>query len=486
MIRFCYLLFYSASLIFFTSCAVGPDYVRPATEKPKEFKEAHNWKQAQPKDDQVRGKWWEVFGDTELNKLEEQIEISNQNVKSSEAAYRQAKAIVSETEAAYYPAITGSMAQSRNGLASSGTGASNIGSRSVVSNSYNASMSVSWELDIWGKIRRTVEENSALAQASAADIAAARLSAQSMLAVDYMGLRIADEQKRLLDNTVKNYERALEITRNLYHTGVSARSDYLQAKTQLESVQAQSIDIGIARSQFEHAIAILIGKAPADFSIAEAQSIPAIPVIPVALPSDMLERRPDIAGAERRVVAANARIGVAKAAFFPDLTLSGSGGYQSTQLAQWFTLPNRVWSIGPGIVETIFDAGLRRAQTKAAIAAYDQTIAVYRQTVLGSFQEVEDNLAALRILEQEAIIQQGAVNDAKSVEKIFLNQYKSGIVSYLSVVTAQNTRLNNELTSLNIRKGRLIAAATLIKAIGGGWGATVAKPSVIPPVNPGK
>lgn len=470
-----YILSCAATLTLLASCAVGPDYVRPSTEKPKEFKEAQNWKQAQPKDTQIRNKWWEAFGDPELNKLEEQVAISNQNVKAAEASYRQAQALVSESTASYFPTVSGSVTQSRNGLANSNFGSGSFGSGNAVSNRYNASLTASWEPDLWGRIRRTVEASHASADASQADLGAATLSAQAALATDYLSLRLADEQKRLLDKTVKNYEKALEMTQNLYHYGVNARSDYLQAKTQLETAQAQAIDVGVARAQYEHAIAMLIGKAPADFSVAVIEKVPDVPSIPVGVPSDLLERRPDVAAAERRVAAANAQVGVAESAFFPDIILSASGGYQSSSLAQWFSLPNRVWSIGPSIAETIFDAGLRRAQTKAAIAVYDETVAAYRQTVLGSFQEVEDNLATLRLLEQEAQVQNAAVTDSTTTAGIFMNQYKSGLVSYLNVVTAQNTQLTSELTALNLRKQRLIAAATLIKALGGGWNIQLAK-----------
>ncbi len=451
------------------ACTVGPDYVRPTTEKPAEFKESKGWKQAQPQDNAIRGKWWEIFNDPELNKLEEQVDISNPNVKAAEASYRQARALVSEARAGYFPTISANVSQTRSGAGGStrnGTASSSFGG---VGNFYDAEVDASWVPDIWGRIRRTVEENKAQAQASAADLGAAKLSAQATLATDYLDLRIADEQKRLLDSTVKNYERALQITENLYKSGVNAQSDVLQAKTQLESTQAQAVDIGVNRAQLEHAIAILIGKAPADFSIAPVNVVPDLPAIPVGVPSALLERRPDISGAERRAAAANAAIGVAKAAYFPDLTLTATGGYQSSTLANWFSLPNRVWTIGPQLAETLFDAGLRKAQTQAAIAAYDQAVANYRQAVLGGFQEVEDNLAALRILEQETDMQQHAVTDAQAAAKIFLNQYKSGIVSYLNVITAQNTELTNELTALNIRKQRLNAAAALITALGGGW-----------------
>jgi len=451
----CFLVFGMLS-----ACAVGPDYVKPATamEKVEVYKEAQNWKQAQPKDDAIRGKWWEVFGDTDLNALEEQVEISNQNVKAAEAAYRQAQALVSEAKAAYFPTVSGNAGLSRS-----------AGPGDVVSNNYNASLGAGWEPDLWGRIRREVEASKTTAEASNAELGAAKLSAQATLASDYMSLRFSDEQKRLLENTVKNDQRILTITENLYKSGVDSRSDFLQAKSQLEAEQAQLIDVGVTRAQFEHAIAVLMGKAPESFSLAAISSVPAVPAIPPGVPSQLLERRPDIANAERLTAAANAQIGVAKAAYFPDVTLSASGGYQSTLLSQLFTLPSRVWSIGPTLAETIFDAGLRRAQVRAATAAYDQAVANYRQTVLGAFQEVEDNLAALRILEQEAGTQAKAVADAQAASKIILNQYKSGTVSYLNVATAQNTELNDELAYANVNKERLVAASTLITDLGGGW-----------------
>lgn len=449
------------------ACAVGPDYVKPATEKPAVYKEAQNLQQAKPDDDVIRGKWWEMYNDPELNKLEEQIDISNQNVKQADAQYREAKALVVEAESTYFPLVTGNVGMSR-GIAGSSSTAVN-GAFSSVNNQYTASLGASWEPDIWGRIRRTVEENRAFAQASLAELGAAKLSAQETLAIDYLSLRVADEQERLLDNTVRNYQKAMDVTNNLYKSGVDARSDYMQAKAQLEATQAQAIDVGVVRAQYEHAIAILTGKAPADFSIAKVNSVPAIPVIPTGVPSQLLERRPDIAAAERQVAAANAQIGVTKAAFFPNITLSATGGFESNSLANWFSLPTRFWSIGPSLVETLFDAGLRQAQTRAAVAAYDATVAAYRQTVLGAFQSVEDNLAALRVLEQEEAMQQSAVNDATAAANVFMNQYKSGLVSYLNVVTAQNAELSDRLTALTIQKQRLTDSAVLIAALGGGW-----------------
>jgi NodT family efflux transporter outer membrane factor (OMF) lipoprotein len=424
---------------------------------------------AEPKDDAARGRWWEVFNDTDLNSLEEQVALSNQNIKSAEAAFRQARALAGEARAAYFPSITANGTMSHGTSGTAGTTSGKIG------NSYNATGDASWVPDLWGRIRRQAESSNAGAEASAADLALAILTAQAELATDYLDLRIADEQKRLLDRSVEEFTRSLELTQNQYKVGVVSNADVLQAKVQLETTQAQAVDVGVTRAQFEHAIAVLVGKAPAEFSIAIVESVPALPDVPADTPSQLLERRPDIAGAERRVAAANAQIGVAEAAFFPDLTLSASGGYASTQLFQWFLLPNRFWSIGPSLVQTVFDAGLRAAQTEAAIAAYDKTVADYRQMVLTAFQQVEDNLAALHFLALEGDILDAAVKDAKASAEVARNQYKAGTTSYLSVVTAQTAELSDAISALNVRKQRLTAAAALIENLGGGWNVVALK-----------
>ena len=449
-----YLLLISLIL---TACSVGKDYVRPEILKAKEFKEAGNWKKAEPKDELKKGNWWEVFADNDLNKLEEQIANSNQNVKIYQARYAQAKALLSESFSSYFPTISANGAQSRS---------TTLGK---AGNQYSASLDAAWELDLWGKVRRNVEANEASAAASKGDLEAIKLSMQASLATNYLNLRIADEQQRLLDNTVENYKKSLQITTNLYNIGTSPKSDVLQAKTQLESAQAQATDITASRAALEHAIAVLLGVAPANFMLAKVNSVTNLQTVPMTIPSEVLERLPDVAAAERRVIAANAQIGVAKAAYFPSLSLSASGGYQSTSLANWFSLPNRIWSLGPNVAETIFDGGLRHAQVKYASAVYDENVANYRQTVLSDFQAVEDNLANLRVYEKEIVYSHQAVTDAQAAETIFTNQYKSGIVSYLSVVTAQNTTLTNKLTELNIKKAQLGSSVALIKAIGGKW-----------------
>jgi len=430
------------------ACAVGPDYQRPEAAVSAAYKEAVGWKAAEPRDEASRGNWWEIFGDPKLSALIESIDMSNQNVLLAEARFRQAQALAAQSRAALFPTLDANASITRS---RSPTGV--VGERSVALNS-------SWEIDLWGRLRRALESSAASAQASAADLAAARLSAQAELASNYFQLRVLDAQKQLLGDTVTAFDKSLELTRNRYAAGVAAKVDVAQAETQLKSTLAQSIDTGVQRAQLEHAIAILIGKPPSELSIASVPLAVTMPRIPLGLPSELLERRPDVAAAERRAAAANAQIGVAKAAYFPSLMLSASGGFRSANAADLFTAPSRFWSIGPALAQSIFDAGLRRAQTEEAIAAYDATVAEYRQAVLAGFQEVEDNLAALRILEEEAKVQDEAVRAARESVALTTNQYKAGIVSYI-----------NERTAVGILGRRLVAAATLVKALGGGWDA---------------
>ena len=441
------------------ACAVGPDYQRPEAAVSAAYKEAAGWKVAEPRDEASRGNWWEIFGDPKLSALIESIDMSNQNVLLAEARFRQAQALAAQSRAALFPTLDANASITRS---RSPTGV--VGERSVALNS-------SWEIDLWGRLRRALESSAASAQASAADLAAARLSAQAELASNYFQLRVLDAQKQLLGDTVTAFDKSLELTRNRYAAGVAAKVDVAQAETQLKSTLAQSIDTGVQRAQLEHAIAILVGKPPSEFSIAPVPLAVTMPRVPLGLPSELLERRPDVAAAERRAAAANAQIGVAKAAYFPSLTLSASGGFRSANAADLFTAPSRFWSIGPALAQSIFDAGLRRAQTEEAIAAYDATVAEYRQAVLAGFQEVEDNLAALRILEEEAKVQDEAVRAARESVVLTTNQYKAGIVSYINVVTVQTTQLSNERTAVGILGRRLVAAATLVKALGGGWDA---------------
>lgn len=459
-----------ATLAALSACAVGPDYVRPTVEAPAAFKETGAWRVAQPRDDLARGKWWEIFGDPQLNALEERVDISNQNVRVAEAQFRQAQALVRAAGAGYFPALSGNVSATRSRSPAALT--SQTSAASGATSDYSFSLGASWEADLWGHVRRLVESSRASAQASAADLASARLSAQAALAQDYFLLHLDDAQKRLLDDTVAAYQKSLELTKNRYEVGVASKLDVVQAETQLKTTQAQAIDIGVQRAQLEHAIAVLIGTAPSTLTIEPVPPTATLPVIPVGLPSELLERRPDIAGAERRVTAANAQIGVAKSAFFPALTLSAVGGFESGSLAKWLTLPSRFWSVGPALAETLFDGGLRRAQSDQAVAAYDASVAAYQQTVLGAFQEVEDELAALRVLEQEAQVQDEAVKAARQSVIFTTNQYKAGTVSYLNVVIVQATALANERTAVDLLGRRLAASVLLVEAIGGGWNAS--------------
>lgn len=457
-----------AALLVLPGCTVGPDYVRPEVETPASFKEG--WKQAEPRDHEKRGRWWEAFDDPLLNRLQEQVDISNQNLAKAEAQFRQASALVESARAAYFPTLTGGISTTRSRSSSTTVAqpSSVPVSRGVVT-SHNLPFNASWEADVWGKISRTVEANTAGAQASAADLEAARLSAQAQLAQNYFQLRALDAQQQLLEDTVAAYEKSLQLTQNRYAAGVVAKADVVQAQTQLKTTQAQAIDVGVQRAQLEHAIALLVGKPASSFAIPRAPLSAAPPEVPSALPSELLERRPDIAAAERRVAAANAQIGVANAAFFPSFTLSAATGFQSATMAQWLTAPSRFWSIGPAVSLLIFDGGLRRIQNDQAVAAYDATVATYRQTVLAAFQEVEDNLAALRILQQEASVQDEALQSARQSVALTTNQYKAGTVSYLNVIAVQTTALGNERTAVDILNRRLAASVLLVKALGGGW-----------------
>ena len=440
------------------ACEVGPDYKRPAAEAPPAYKESQGWKIGEPQQAGSDKAWWSIYNDAPLDELEKQIDISNQNLKSSEAAYRQAVALVGEARANFFPTLT------------LGASVLRAQQQSHVQTLYAGSVGASWEIDIWGRIRREVESTSANAQASAADLAAARLSAQAALATDYFDLRVEDELKRLLDATVVAFAHSLQITQNKYDAGVAAETDVASARTQLESTRAQAINVGVLRSQLEHAIAVLTGKPPADFTLAPAPVVVAdVPVTPPGLPSGLLERRPDIAAAERQMAAANAQIGVAVAAYYPTISLSGSYGLASTALSALFSPESVVWAVGPQLAATLYEGGLRSAQVEAARATYDQTVALYRQTVLTAFQQVEDQLAALRILEQQAVVQDDAVEAAAEAERLTLNQYEAGTVDYTSVITAQANALSNRQTALGILQSRITASVALVTALGGGW-----------------
>ena len=448
-----------------SGCTVGPDYVRPPTAIPDNFKEIKGWKQAHPRDHVLPGKWWEVFKDARLNALEEQVAAANQSIAQAEAQYRQAQHLVQSARSAYFPTANITATANRFRAASG----QNIAVRGV-NNLFGFAGAMAWEPDLWGSVRRQVEVNSGNAQASAATLQALRLSTQATLAANYFQLRALDAQKALFDETVAAYQKTLDITKNRYAVGIIAKTDVVQAETQLESARAQAIALGVQRAALEHAIAVLIGKTPAELSISVAPLDATPPPIPVSLPSELLERRPDIASAERKIAAANAQIGVAKAAFFPTLNLAANNGYQSNTLSTAFAAAGRYWALGPaGAALTVLDGGAKQAQYKQAIDGFDASVAFYKQTVLTGFQEVEDNLAALRILEEQAHVQDKAVEAARQALTMTTNQYKAGTISFLNVMTAQTAALSNQQTAVQILGDRLAASVQLVKALGGGW-----------------
>ncbi len=461
------------------ACAVGPNYQRPQAAVPPAYKEvsaleaasADRWKAAHPSDDAARGKWWEVFGDAGLSALEEQVSVSNQTIAQAEAAFMAARAVARGARAGYVPNVGATASATRSSGVVKGSAPPTSGA-AATSTTYSAGVDLSWEVDVFGRIRRNVEAGVAGAQASAADLASVRLAIQAEVAADYFALRGLDVQHELLQTTVAGYETALRLTTNRYNQGVASGVDVAQAQTQLETTRAQLIDLGVGRAQLEHTIAVLLGKPPADFTLAPITIRIEPPAIPVGLPSELLERRPDVASAERRVAAANAAIGVAVAGYFPTLTLPASGGYQSSTLTEFFSLPNRFWSLGPALVETLFDGGRRRAAKEQALASYDATVAAYRQSVLSAFEEVEDDLATLRILAEEADQQAAAVAASERSLTIAKNRYEGGITTYLEVVTAQTTALANERTAVDLLTRRLGTSVDLIRAIGGGWRAS--------------
>ncbi len=449
------------------ACSVGPEYVRPPVEIGIDsFKEAGGWRPAFPRDEVDRGPWWSIYRDRELERLLVQVDVSNQNLKAAEAAYRQSQALARQSRGALFPTVgvVGGVQQSQVAGGALGAGAQ----RTQIS----LSGAVDWEIDLWGRLRRSLETDVALAQASAADVAAARLSAQADLAASYFALRIADEQRRLFEGTVAAFTRSLAIVRNQYESGTASRTELLQAQTQLESARAQLIDVGLRRAQQEHAIAVLVGKAPSDFALPPGYLIDTIPSVEAGIPSALLERRPDIASAERQMAAANARVGAAVASYFPDLTLGGSLGLVSTALNTLFNAGSLIWAVGPQLALTLFDGGQRQAQADAARAAHERSVAIYRQTVLTAFQQVEDQIAALRILEAEARVQAGAVAAAQEAERLALNQYQAGTIPFTQVVLTQTAALTARQTALSIRLARLQASVSLVRYLGGGWRAT--------------
>ncbi|TDR72443.1 efflux transporter outer membrane subunit [Paludibacterium purpuratum] len=456
-------LFCGLCWLVLTGCAVGPDYVRPSVETSSQFKEAKGWQQAEPADQRPKGDWWTVFGDPDLDRLEGLLNAANLSIAQAEAQYRQSAALLREAQAGFFPTVGLSASETHGRSTGSGSASSSVDT------AYNAALSASWEIDLWGQLRRGAEAGAAGEAASLASLANARLSAQAQLAIAYFQLYVADSQKRSLDDSVAAYRQQLQITQNRYAAGVAGQGDVAQAQSQLQSIQVQAIDKGLQRDKLEHAIAVLIGQSPSGFALGERQAAPSMPVIPAGLPSELLQRRPDVAAAERLVAQANAKIGVARAAWFPQLTLGASGGFRGNNLSDWITLPNRVWSVGPTLAATLFDGGLRNAQNDAAQANYDQTVAAYRQTVLSAFQDVEDNLAAMRILTQEAEMQHQAVLSARQSAAITLNRYQAGTASMLDVTQANATQQSSERAEFDILNSRLTATVGLIKALGGGY-----------------
>lgn len=451
--------------VLLSACAAGPDYKRPTVDTPAAFKEIGNWKPAEPREP-AADNWWAAFGDPVLDDLQARLEVSNQNLRAAEAAYRQALVLADAARASWFPAINATAGATRSATSAATAASGNAPPR----NSFSLGATVSWELDVWGRIARTVEGADASLAASAADLAAARLSARATLAQTYFQLRAAERQQALLDASVAAYTRALELTRNRYAAGVAGKADVAQAESQLRSARAAALDASLSRSQYEHAIAVLLGQAPAAFTLAPSDApLPAAPVA-VTLPSSLLERRPDIAAAERRVAAANAAIGAAQAARFPVLGLSGNTGFRNAQIEDLLTVPSRYWSLGPTLAAAVFDAGAKKAAVGQAQANWEKAVATYRQTVLTAFQEVEDNLASARLLEAAAVEQAAAVSAAAEAEAIALNQYRAGTVSYLNVVTAQATHLAARRSANDLATRRLLAAVQLAKNAGGGVG----------------
>jgi NodT family efflux transporter outer membrane factor (OMF) lipoprotein len=467
----------AALLLLTTGCMVGPKYTRPgaptapAFKETSEWKEGDGWKIARPSDTALRGKWWELYGDTKLNELEEQVDPSNQTLKEAEANFRQARASIRFNRAAEAPTI--GVAPSISAVRASAN--QPYFTPSLVNNGtgqLTLPIDLSYEVDLWGRIRRAVTASKEQAQASAADLETVRLSLHSEVAIDYFEVRNADAQKQLVDDTVKAYGDALQLTKYRFEGGAAPRADVAQAQTQLDQTRVQASDIMVQRAQYEHALAILIGKPPAEFHLSPIPinvQAPALPDIPVTLPAQLLERRPDIAEAERRMAAANEQIGIAKAAYYPTLNIGAAVGLEGTSLLNWFDWPSRFWAVGPTLSETLFDAGRRRATTESALAAYDGNVATYRQTVLNAYQQVEDNLVALHILNTESNQQHSATASAEESLQLSQNRYAGGVDTYLQVVIWQTTALTNERNDIDIMRRRLEANVLLIKALGGGW-----------------
>jgi NodT family efflux transporter outer membrane factor (OMF) lipoprotein len=454
----------AASFALLTACAVGPNYKRPAVDASAAYKEQDGWKPSEPNDALDRGPWWQIFNDEVLNGLESQLNISNENVKAAAAQVEEARALVRQAQAGFWPSVTATAGRQRT-----------VVGKDNPTTVTSAGISANWDIDLWGQIRRSSQSSRASLQASEAALASARLAAQAELATDYFLLRAQDQLQVILNDIVAAEQQSLKITENRYRVGVAAKADVVSAQTQLLSSQAQQVNAPLQRAILEHAIAVLVGQQPSQFSIATASMRADVPTVPPGLPSTLLERRPDVAQSERLVAAANAQIGVAISAYFPSLTITGSDDYQGNTISHLIRTANRVWAIGPSVALSVFDAGLRRAEVAAARATYEQRVDTYRQTVLAGLQQVEDNIVTLRVLEQRATIEDATVKAAREAETLTLNQYKAGTVPYSSVITAQTTRLNSEQNALDVLSGRLQASVAMIQALGGGWNASTLK-----------
>ncbi len=467
--RLCIAVLLASSVL--DGCTVGPDYHKPTAPISTTFKEAEGWKAASPQDELPKGPWWELYQDPQLNALVAQVQLNNQNVAVYAAQYQQALALVRESRANQFPLLTGTGSSTRSETSTGSSSSTSTSSSGGVRKEHSASLDLSWEADIWGKLRRTTEQDRASAQASAADLSNATLSAQSSLAQDYFQLRLLDRRIALYRETIDGYQRYLQIIQNKYDEQIVSRADLATGKTQLQSAQASMLDLQWQRAQYEHAIALLIGKPPADFALA---ADPAwqyhVPDVPLGLPSRLLERRPDIAAAERQMAAANAAVGVATAAYYPDLTLSASGGYQSSTLSNLFSLPNRFWSIGPSLTGTILDFGATKASVDQARHAYDASVATYRQTVLTALGEVEDYLVELRTLQPELEARRNSAQSAEDSASVSRDQYEAGVIDYLDVATTQATSLNERQTLLSLVATQLVTSVQLQAALGGSWG----------------
>jgi NodT family efflux transporter outer membrane factor (OMF) lipoprotein len=462
------LVLLAMAVLPFSGCAVGPKYHPPVVQAPPAYKEVGDWKPAEPNDMNLGGEWWRIFQDPQLDALEAQVNVSNQNLKAAEAQFRQARAALRYNRADYYPTATAGLSATRTRVSAHRPPPSSIFD-GITYNDFVLPFDFSYQADVWGRIRKNVESYREQAQASAADLATVNLSMHADLAIAYFQARSLDAEEQLLNSTVKQYEEALELNQSRFEGGIASEVDVEQAKTQLQTTRAAAIDVGVLRAQYEHAVAILIGKPPAEFSLPPLPLTTPPPRIPVSVPSDLLERRPDIASAERRVAAANAQIGVAKSAYYPVISLTGSGGFESSSITTLLQGPSGLWSVGLSAVGTIFDGGRRHALTDQARAAYDFQLASYRESLLTGFQQVEDNLAAVRILENEAKVQDEAVVAAERSLDLSVTRYKGGVTSYLEVITAQSAALSDQVTAVNILGRRMANTVLLIQALGGGW-----------------